>query len=313
MQYIKRLILFISFILLYFIGKEALELYTNLYAVNPYLGYALIIAVVLFLVYFAGIPIYKIISLPVNIPPAKSRDQESEVVVERLKRFRENPYFREIGFETSTEKSEREQYDECIERLSEKCVEIRKRYVNQLFLSTAVSQNGFLDAILILSANTNMIKEIFYLYNGRTSNRDLVAIGVKVYYSMAISGSEAIEYATEEVFSKLSTETMKSIPFIDKIISSLADGFVNATLLTRISYITENYCKLTYIEKDRDLMPRPQFIKEVVKNLTSDSMEMIKENLRKMRNDKFQKLLKNVNPMSVLVGKSKLGAYKKGV
>ncbi len=91
---------------------------------------------------------------------------------------------------------------------------------------------------------------VVHLYHGRVSNKALWAIG----------GSEGVEYATRELFSKLATESIKSVLFADRIFGSLADGFVNAALLTRISLITENYCKLVTIESDKDLHPTSEFI-----------------------------------------------------
>ncbi|OQY38189.1 MAG: hypothetical protein B6226_03975, partial [Candidatus Cloacimonetes bacterium 4572_65] len=122
-----------------------------------------------------------------------------------------------------------------------------------------MAQNGFLDALIILSSSINHIKSIFILYNGRVNNRDLLNIGKNVYYSVLIGGSEGVEYVTDEIVTKLASDTVKSIPFIDKIIASLADGLVNSVLLTRISYLTENYCKMTYLEKSSDLLPPTSF------------------------------------------------------
>ncbi len=124
-----------------------------------------------------------------------------------------------------------------------------------------------------------MIKDIFTLYNGRYATADLLKIAAKVYTSIAVGGSEAVEYAVDELISKSATEGVRKIPFLNLILSSFADGFVNATLLTRISFIVENYCTLTYIASDGDLLPGPKVLKEVVINLTEDPKEALKEKL----------------------------------
>jgi len=233
-------------------------------------------------VYFVIIPIINIFKIPKNPGPTTDKSKESFLIAKRMEMFRKNKYLQSINFDFSGLENTKENYDRIIKILEKEAAKIRKKHVSQLFYSTSIAQNGFLDAVLILSAGINHIKEIFLLYEGRVSNRDLITIGKKIYFSMAIGGSEGIEYATQEIFSKFATEGMKSIPFIDKILASIADGFVNAALLTRISYITENYCKLTYIKSERDIYPSPQFVFGSAKNITAHMIEKIYAAIGKM-------------------------------
>ena len=208
------------------------------------------------------------------------------------------------GYDFNLVKNDQESYDRIITVLSLECKNKRRMYVNQLFYSTGISQNGFLDALLILSASVNLIKEIFILYNGRVSNRDVWTIAKKVYYSLVIGGSEGAEYAAEEIYSKLATSSMKSIPFLDKIISSLVDGFINASLLTRVSLITENYCKLLYIKSDKDLYPSAKTVVYTTKDITITIVKKINDSLLKIVKDKSENLLiKSTNPVAAVLDK----------
>jgi len=170
--------------------------------------------------------------------------------------------------------------------LEKECERIRRKYVAQLFYSSSISQNGFIDALLVLSYSVNMIKDIFILYNGRVNTRDLLNIAQKVYYSIAIAGSEGIEYVTDEIVAKLASESVKSIPFIDKILGSIADGFINALLLNRVSYITENYCKLTYLETKNALYPSPIRVFKATKHITSDMTDKLIVVIKRISIDK---------------------------
>jgi len=67
MPYIKRILFFIALVGLYFIGKEALALYTDLRDVHPYFGYGFIAAVVGALLYFVVVPVVKLMTLPLVI------------------------------------------------------------------------------------------------------------------------------------------------------------------------------------------------------------------------------------------------------
>jgi hypothetical protein len=286
MKLIKRFFFFISLFILYIIFRELLELYVYTSTVHPFLGYIVLALIVAGIVYFVAIPIYKIITLPVTPGPVMESEKEAQLIAERVRRFSKNKFLMEKGYTVSIKQNINEQYNNAIVLLEDECEQIRKKYVAQLFYSSSVSQNGFIDALLVLSYSINMVKDIFILYNGRVNNRDLLKIAQKVYYSVAIAGSEGIEYVTDEVVAKLASDSVKSIPFIDKILGSIADGFINALLLNRVSYITENYCKMTYIDLKSALYPSPAKVFKATKHITSDMTEKLIVVIKRISIDK---------------------------
>jgi hypothetical protein len=250
------------------------------------MGYAVLVIILFAFIYFVFIPVYKIFTLPVNPGPVLSKSHEQALIAGRVKRFSKNKFLKEMPIEVSTTTDIQEQYSQTIALLEKEGARIRKKYVAQLFYSSSISQNGFIDAMLVLSYSVNMVKDIFVLYNGRVTNRDLLNISKKVYLSIAIAGSEGIEYVTDEIITKLASEGVKSIPFIDNILGSIADGFLNALLLNRISYITENYCKLTYIESNNDLYPAPTKVFSATKHITADMTTKLISVIKKISLDK---------------------------
>ncbi len=305
MQIIKRILTFLSIFLIYVVFREFLELFALTYAIHPFFGYLTLAAITAFVLYFIAVPIYRIMRIPQNYGPAKRPDDVPELIELRLRNFRKNPYLLKIGFDFDDIGSGQAAYARVVARLHEESEKLRKRYVLQLFYSSSISQNGFLDAILILSSSVNLVKEMFVLYHGRVSNKDLFAIARRVYMSMAIGGSEGVELATQELFSKVATDSVKSVPFADKIFGSLADGFVNAALLTRVSLITENYCKMLHIKSERDLFPAPQFIVRTTKFITGDIFDkMILELVRMSRQKTVDYVMFAVNPVAHLFGKT---------
>ncbi|MCF8414103.1 MAG: hypothetical protein K9G44_11850 [Melioribacteraceae bacterium] len=307
MKSIKKIFYFFFAFALVFVVKEFFELYYYIKEVNIFFGYAFLLAIVLFVFYFLILPLYRLIRLPRNYKPAKDESEKTQVLTARMKQYSQNPKVLEMLDDKNFIPTE-ENYYRITNLLKERNRKIRKHYVNQVFYSTAISQNGFLDALFVLSASIDLIKDTFILFNGRTSNRDLFIIFKKVYYSMLVGGSEGIEYATEEIFSKFATDTMKSIPILNKILSSLADGFVNATLLTRISLITENYCTVLVAESDKDLRPNPGFILEATKDLTSELFEQINTKLKALAKEKSKDTFqKTVNPVLLVLDKGYMG------
>jgi hypothetical protein len=286
MQILKRILYFISLFFIYIIIRELLELYFYAQSIHPIFGYSVLVAILIALIYFVFVPIYKIFTLPVNPGPASSKSHEQTLIEDRVKRFSKNKFLKKKNHSINTSADISENYHQTVKLLEKECSHIRKKYVAQLFYSSSISQNGFIDALLVLSYSVNMVKDIFILYNGRVTNRDLWNISKKIYLSIAIAGSEGIEYVTDEIITKLASDGVKSIPFIDKILGSIADGFLNALLLNRISYITENYCKLTYIESENDLYPSAAKVFNATKQITADMTIKLISVIKKISLDK---------------------------
>lgn len=286
MQLLKRIAFFVSLFFFYIIVRELISLYTYSYTIHPFLGFGVLFLLLGVVIYFVIIPVYRILAIPVNPGPVSRADKEDELINERIKKFQKNSFLLENNKAELTSSDLRQQYRETILVLEKECELVRRRYVAQLFYSSSISQNGFIDALLVLSYSINMVKDIFILYNGRVTNRDLFNITKKIYYSVAIAGSEGIEYVTDEIITKLASDGVKSIPFIEKILGSIADGFLNALLLNRISYITENYCKLTYIESPGDLYPSPAMVFKATKHITADMTAKLISVIKKISIDK---------------------------
>lgn len=286
MKMLKRLILFVIALFAYLILREMLNFYVLAHTANPYLGYLVLAILVSVLVYFVVVPLYRISRLSGDPGPVRKKRKELELMEMRLQRRLGNKHLKESGYILPITGTIQERYESSSTELSQRCDEIRRKYVVHLFYSSAVSQYGFIDAILIFSANVNLVKEIFTLYTGRATGRDLWQIARQIYYSVAIGGSEGVEFAVEELISKMGTDTLKSIPFFDKVMVSIASGFTNAVLLSRISLITENYCRMTYIESTRDLSPDPLQILDSTKAIVEEPIRHIKKQLNDIAKQK---------------------------
>ena len=279
--------------------------YSMLVNIEPWLAYIVFSLIGAATVYMVAIPIYKIFTIPVNPSPTTDKKLELRVIEKRMVRFRKNDFLLSKGIKASELTNSREDYDKAISILNKESANIRKKYVSQVFYRTGIIQNGFIDALLILSSGVTMVKEIFILYNGRVSNRDVWKILKQVYYSMLIGGSEAAEYATQEIFSKFASDSIKGIPFIDKVMTSLTDGLVNAALMTRVALITENYCSKTYVESYRELYPSAKFIFQTAKSITSNIVSNIFNVMKGMGSEKsVDIMLKAGNPVGYIFEKA---------
>jgi hypothetical protein len=272
---------------------------------HPYAAYAFLLVLGMVIIWLLIIPLIRLFSIKQFEGPAKTPEDEKGLLERRIKRLQKNPYLLENDLSVSVKNFDHETYRNLIAPLEKQCGKLRNRHISQMFYSTAIAQNGFLDAVLILAISIQHVKDIFILYNGRVSNRDLWKIGKLVYYSAAIGGSEGVEYSTKELLNKFTTDSLKAIPFLDKIMASLADGLVNAALLTRISYLAERYCKLTLIKSEKDFYPSPAIIINSVSHITSDILNRISQALKRTAAEKTKNAAQfAINPVGYILAKA---------
>ena len=281
----KRVIFLVSLLALYLIIKELITIIHYTKAVNIYLMYTTIAIFIFGFFYLIIVPALQILTLSKIYTITKDRNKIDYLLRRRIDNFRKNPHLLATEYDMSTLEYTEECYDRVTEVISKQCHLIRKKYVMQIFLTTGVSQNGFLDAFLILSGSFGMIKEIFFLYHGRVPDRELLKIFQKIYYSMAIGGSGLVEYAVEEFMSKLAGDFFKSIPFINKIFSSLADGYINAAVFTWVSLVTENYCRKIFVLSDKDLYPSSGFFLQTFNSIATETISILKKRVQKRTTD----------------------------
>ncbi len=297
LRYLKKIAIFFTLFLSFFVAKEFLALYTYVNAIHPILGWVFLGFLGVTSLYFVIIPIINILMIPVSPSPTLIKKEEPGIIKKRIKRLKNIPETQAIDITPAS--NYKEEYDLLVKGLTKDSFSIRKKYVLKVFYGTGIVQNGFFDAMIILASNVSMVKEIFILYNGRVSYKDLWKIGKQLYYSLAIGGSEAVEYGVEELFSKLATKGMQSIPFLEKVTSSVADGYINALLTTRVALITENYCTKTYIENENDLYPTASLLVKTTQSITSGMIDniiaVLKNTVGSEKTTDF--LLKAANPV----------------
>ena len=122
----------------------------------------------------------------------------------------------------------------------DKMDEIIHRHAKQVFVSTALSQNGRLDAFLVLAINFRMLKELISNYGYRPTYAQLIKTYTKVLAAALVAdGIEDTQLA--EFFPALSKGFLGVIPGLGTLSSSFVQGTGNAFLTLRVGYITKNY------------------------------------------------------------------------
>ena len=202
------------------------------------------------------IPVFLFFRLPKSLMPPKSEDApEFDAYLAVLKkRLASNPHLKGLEF------SNRQQIDEALSILTKKSNEIIQQTASTVFISTAISQSGRLDAFLVLSAQSRMVLRIARLYYQRPTLRDLI----QLYSNVAGTAFLASEFEdidiseqVEPVLSSTLGALAVSIPGVQLaasiLVNSVLTGSANAFLTLRVGIIARRYCGSLVISEKRTL------------------------------------------------------------
>jgi hypothetical protein len=192
------------------------------------------------------VPLYLIIRLPAPLVPPES--ESSPEFPEHLrgvaKRLGGNPL---LGKPVAASKEE----VECALRsLDEKANEVIKAAAGRIFITTAISQNGKLDGLIVLSAQSRLVLQVARIYNQRPTIRNLVHLYANVAL-MVLFASEVEDIDLSELVQPILTGLLGSaagsFPGLQVasmvLVSSVLSGSSNAFLTLRVGAITKQYCR----------------------------------------------------------------------
>lgn len=194
-----------------------------------------------------GVPVILVLRMPRPLsPPTSDSGPEFEVHLQELsRRLGTNPRVRL----PSTQAVDRRGVEEALRVLDQDATMIVKQMATTVFLTTAVSQSGRLDALLVLMAQSRMIWRIAHTYYQRPSIRELAHL----YSNVAVTAFVAGELDDLELHQMIQPVVAGSlgagvgvIPgfqvFTTIMVNSLLSGSANAFLTLRVGMIAKAYC-----------------------------------------------------------------------
>ncbi len=200
------------------------------------------------------VPVFLFLRLPKSLMPPKSENApEFDVYLAALKkRLASNHHLKGLEF------SSRQQVDEALVILAKKSNEIIQQTASTVFISTAISQSGRLDAFLVLSAQSRMVWRMARLYYQRPTLRDLIQLYANVAGTAFLASEfEDIDISeqVEPVLSSTLGALAVSIPGVQLaasiLVNSVLTGAANAFLTLRVGIIARRYCGSLVIGEKR--------------------------------------------------------------
>lgn len=207
----------------------------------PLLGQVTLVLLLIVLGVAVCTPLYLYVKLPGPlIPPRESNGPEYERYIRKLsKRLSANP------FVTKENVAGVEGVKSVIKQLDDESDKSIKRTANRAFITTAISQNGALDALFILGLQFRLIWDIAHIYEQRPSLKDLGFLYTNVLVTAFIASSiDEAEYyeIVESSMSQGIGSVVSMVPGTALVVNSAITGSSNAFLTLRIGKVTQQYC-----------------------------------------------------------------------
>lgn len=250
-RFVWGLIVILSILFIVFVVNQFVSLYQFLYSLHPYIALITISALALSMLYFIYKLFVQLSRSPKVLELAEDpSDEEYEAYLDNmLKMLRKNTNIQDLDFGRQ-DLTKAETIQEAMTQLDKLTIPLIKENANAIFLTTAISQNGSLDSLVVLFTIIRMIWQIAKIYQTRPSLASLVKLYIQVasivLMARAIEDADLIEYQLEPLITSIVGESIASaipgmVPITNLVVSSLMEGAVNSFLILRIGIITQDY------------------------------------------------------------------------
>ena len=184
---------------------------------------------------------------PALIPPEEISGPKHDAYLQALRlRLAANPRTRGMAVSTT------EEIESALAVLSVEADSVVRKTASTVFLSTALMQNGRLDALILLFTQIQMVTRVAHVYVQRPSPRELIRLYANVAGTAFISsGLESLDLS--EMVAPLATSVVPAlkggIPGLAGIsallVKCVSNGAANAFLTLRVGEVARRYCALT--------------------------------------------------------------------
>jgi hypothetical protein len=216
---------------------------------HPVLGTVTLWGLILTYTGLIGVPVVMIVRMPRALtPPTSDEGAAFEAHLAELgRRLESNPRV-PIALGVGPQSSRRE-VEAALAALDTEANAVIRQMATTVFLTTAVSQSGRLDALLVLMAQSRMIWRIAHLYYQRPSLREMAHLYANVGATAFVAGElddvELHQMIQPVVAASLGT-VGGAIPgfqvFTSIAVNSLLSGSANAFLTLRVGMIAKALC-----------------------------------------------------------------------
>jgi hypothetical protein len=249
--------IFIIFTFGIFVFNQSVQIIQFAENLHPFLASVLawfLVSVYLILIL---LPVSLYLRLPKTLIPPKNINSEDYILfLEKLaKRLKVNSYLKGQEIES------RQDIEAALKILDGRARDIAKKHATIIFITTAISQSGRLDAFTVLFTQIRMVWQIAHVYYQRPTIREMTHLYSNVAATAFIASelnemdiSQQIEPIVSSVLGASVTGSIPGVNLVAGIITnSLITGSANAFLTLRVGIITQKYCG-SLLKEERGLI-----------------------------------------------------------
>jgi hypothetical protein len=256
MRYLKTVFVFGSFVvsLLFalFVINQTVQVVDLASRVKPILG--VVVLWTLLAVYTVAIivPVVLFLRLPAPLRPPKAEDSlDFPRYLEALrKRLSANRHV------NGRDLTGREGVEGALAFLNSEADQIVRATASKVFITTGISQSGRLDALLVLSALSQMVWQIAHLYYQRPTPRDVMYlygnVGATVFLTSELQDVEVHEHI-EPILASTFGSAVSTLPGTALLVNSMLTAAGNAFLTLRVGAMAKRYCGSLTVSDRRSL------------------------------------------------------------
>lgn len=229
------------------------------FGVADWLGWTLVILLVAVYVVAIGYPAWSFLRLPNRMKPPETDDgPEFDAYLERLsRRLKRNRYVQDAGIDPSTTEGR----TAALQVLDDEATKQITEMAQAVFISTAISQNGRLDGLLVLIGLSRMVWRVAHIYQERPNGREILSLynNVAVTALLAMQVEDLnIDHQIEPVVrsalgSGIAGMVPGALPITTVLLASILEGTANAFLTLRVGLVAKEYCASTVRRPKREL------------------------------------------------------------
>jgi hypothetical protein len=180
------------------------------------------------------------------VPSDVNSNEYDKHIIELKKRLAANKIIKQSGLTLDTE----DDLKKALNHIAIQSDEDIKKTASIVFVSTALSQSGKLDGLIVLVLLSKMIWRIAHKYNQRPGPREMLQLYANVagtaLVAMEIEEIDIGEQIEPVIENVVGTSIAGAIPGFQQISSfvfgCIMEGTMNAYLTLRVGAVTKSYC-----------------------------------------------------------------------
>lgn len=217
-------------------------------AINPVLGQVVLYGLLIAYVVSLSVPAVILWRVPRALRPPESEDSpEFAAYLKQLAaRLARNPYLAGQAILAT----DRASIESALTLLDARATEIIQATASIVFVTTAISQNGRLDGLMVLVTQSRMVWQVVHVYNQRPSLRELLDLYANVAATTFLASQLADLDLTDQVqpiiASAIGVSMAGAVPMATTLATilthALVEGSANAFLTLRVGVIARRRC-----------------------------------------------------------------------